>query len=117
MRNIPWISILAWLLAAFFVVGGIGNIFASEAIRADYQRWGYPAGFHYLTGVLELAAAVLIANHATRSWGAGLAGMVMAAAATTVLMHGELTHAMTPLVVLAVALVVGILSRRVAQGA
>ncbi|MFC3061593.1 DoxX family protein [Paenirhodobacter populi] len=117
MRNLPWTSILAWLLAAFFVVGGIGNIFVSTEIAADYRRWGYPDWFHYLTGALELAAAALIAYRPTRLWGAGLATAVMVAAALTVLWHGEFAHAIPPLVVLAVALTVGFLTRRDRQAA
>ena len=31
-----WKSILAYLLAAFFLVGAIGNTFVSEEIAADY---------------------------------------------------------------------------------
>lgn len=112
MRNLPWTSILAWLLVAFFIVGGIGNFFVSPEIAADYRRWGYPDWFHYLTGALELTAAALIAYRPTRFWGAGLASGVMVAAALTVLWHGELTHAIAPLIVLAVALTVGFLIRK-----
>lgn len=111
MRNLAWTSILAWLLAAFFIVGGIGNIFASEAIRADYARWGYPGWFPYLTGALELTAAALIAYRPLRIWGAGLAVAIMLAATGTVLRHGEYGHAIAPLVVLGVTLVVGWFSR------
>ena len=110
LSNFSWKSALAWLLAAFFVVGGLGNIFASEAIRADYLRWGYPDWFHYVTGAVELSAAALIARRPTRPWGAALASLVMASAAGTVLLHGELTHAIVPLVTLAVALTVAFLS-------
>ncbi|RWR27319.1 DoxX family protein [Sinirhodobacter populi] len=112
MRNLPWKSILAWLLAAFFVVGGIGNIFVSPEIAADYRRWGYPDWFHFLTGALELSAAVLIAYRPTRLWGACLASGVMVAAAFTVLSHGEFAHAIAPLIVLAVALTVSFLAFR-----
>lgn len=116
MRNLPWKSILAWLLAAFFVVGGIGNIFASDAILSDYQRWGYPGWFHYVTGVAELSSALLIAYRPTRLVGAALASAVMLAAAGTVLSHGEFSHAIAPLVVLGVALVVGVLEWKSGRG-
>lgn len=115
MRNLPWKSILAWLLSAFFVLGGIGNIFASETILADYRRWGYPDGFNYLTGTLEFAAALLIAYRPTRLAGAALASVVMVAAAGTVLSNGEFGHAIAPLVVLSVALIVGFQARKTAR--
>ncbi|AEM40585.1 DoxX family protein [Ketogulonicigenium vulgare] len=106
MRNIFWKSILAWLLAAFFFVGGIGNILASDAIQADYARWGYPFWFHYLTGTLELIAGALLISLRTRKLGSGLAAVVMCGAAATVLAHGEFTHAIAPLVVLSLSVFV-----------
>ncbi|MCB4768321.1 DoxX family protein [Ancylobacter sp. Lp-2] len=90
----------AWLLAGFFILGSFGNAFASDAIISDYVRWGYPAYFRFVTATLELAAAVLIMRRATRLAGLALGAAVMAAALGTVLLHGEYTHALAPLVVL-----------------
>ena len=67
-------TVLALILAAFFVVGGTANMLASEATRADYLRWGYPAWFHYVTAALELTAAVLIAFPRTRLAGGRVPG-------------------------------------------
>lgn len=103
MRKLSWKSILALLLAAFFVIGGIGNIFVSAENAANYQRWGYPDWFHYVTGILELAVAGLLIFKPTRLWGALLAVAVMIAAAVSVLSHGEYAHAIAPLVILVVA--------------
>ena len=100
MNRLPWRNIFAGLLAAFFAFGGFGNIFASDAIPAHYARWGYAGWFHYVTGVLELAAAVLIAFPATRLIGSVLGCAIMAVAAGTVLVHGEYSHAIPPLVVM-----------------
>jgi uncharacterized protein (DUF983 family) len=91
---------LVWGLAAFFVIGGLGNIIAPPAIRADYARWGYPGWFHYCTGLLELAAAWLIAREATRHKGAIVGGVVMAAALLTLLINAEPLHAVAPVTVL-----------------
>lgn len=112
MRRLPWNSILAWLLAAFFVVGGISNIMASEAILSDYNRWGYPSWFHYVTGVLELAAAFLIFWRKSRKAGAALAAGIMLSAAATVLVHGEFTRTIAPLVVLSVTIAVFVTTRK-----
>lgn len=103
-----WRAVLAYLLAVFFLVGGIGNIFVSEQIAADYARWGYPDGFHYLTGILELTAAILLVFSVTlRLWGAALGAVVMVAASATLLFHGEYAHVLAPLVVLSVSVAVG----------
>lgn len=114
MRN--WKSALAWTLAAFFVLGGLGNLLAPPPILEDYRRWGYPDWFHFVTGSLELASAGLLILRSTRLIGAGLAVLLMSAAAGTVLLHGEYAHALAPLAVLAVAVVVGWMTRRAGSG-
>ncbi|PBQ13278.1 DoxX family protein [Pseudomonas syringae] len=107
VAKFSWKAVLAFLLAAFFLIGAIGNIFVPPEIAADYARWGYPSWFHYVTGSFELSAAILIAIKSMRFWGAVLGSAVMVGAAGTVLLHGEFTHAVAPLVVLAISLVVG----------
>jgi hypothetical protein len=84
------------MLVAFFVFGGAGNIFASASILDDYQHWGYPSWFHYLTGMLELTTALLLLLSSTRQLGVGLGCALMVAAAGTVLLHGEYSHAVAP---------------------
>ncbi|KPH62102.1 DoxX family protein [Novosphingobium sp. ST904] len=115
MRKLNWKSLLAWALAAFFVVGGIGNIFVSAGIAEDYRRWGYPDWFHYVTGILELTTAALLAIGSTRLWGALLGSAVMLAAAGTVLLHGEYTHAIAPIIVLLATLAVGWIAWRTSR--
>lgn len=101
---------LAWLLAAFFLFGAWGNVFLSPDNAASYVRWGYPDWFHYVTGLLELAAALLLLRARTRVWGAGLGVLVMGAASLTTLLNSEYGHAVAPLVVLAVSAAVLALS-------
>lgn len=112
MRKINWPFFVRSALAAFFVFGGFGNIFASQTILADYARWGYPDGFHYLTGLLELSVAALLVVWPRRLYGSILGGVVMLAAAGTVILHGEHSHATAPLVVFGFCLLVGWLTAR-----
>ena len=100
MKVTIWRTALSWILAIFFIVGGLTNIFASDAILADYQVWGYPNWFHYLTGSLELATAALLVFPATRFAGSILGATVMGAAAVTLLMHNDYVHALLPLAIL-----------------
>jgi len=72
---------LAWLLVAFFLFGAWGNTFLSPENQAAYAAWGYPNWFHYITALLELAAALLLMRSVTRPFAAGLGAAVMAAAA------------------------------------
>lgn len=112
MKTLAWRNIYAGLLAAFFVIGGTLNIFASDAILADYERWGYPDWFHYVTGGLEWLTAVLIASPAARQFGNLLGCGVMASAAATVLLHGETGHAIPPLTVFALVALNGWITKR-----
>ena len=107
-----WEIVLAYLLAAFFLFGAVGNILAFGQIAADYSRWGYPAHFHYLTGALELVTAALLFRGATRRWGMVLGAVVMIAATATVLLNGEYSHSVPPLVVLVVIGVLAWVSNR-----
>ena len=107
MSRITWRQVLAWALAAFFVAGSLGNLFAPRSIYEEYLKWGYPHWFHFVTGSLELTAAVLLARAPSRLWGAVLGCTIMSAALGTVIMHGEYAHAALPLVVAGLAILVG----------
>jgi hypothetical protein len=102
---------MLWVLAAFFALGAIGNIFASESILADYERWGYPSWFHYITGLVELTVSLLLITR-FRMWGALLGSLIMASAVATVLFHGEYPRAIPPLVTLALCLLAAFLFAR-----
>jgi hypothetical protein len=106
-RQLSAFQLLAFALAAFFVVGSLSNIFAPGSIYEEYLRWGYPPWFHFVTGSLELATAVLLAQARTRLWGAALGCTVMLAALATVTLHGEYGHGAPPLVAATLSIVVG----------
>src|ERR1700744_4236839 len=107
MSKISWRQVSALALAAFFVVGSLSNIFTPGSIYEEYLRWGYPHWFHFVTGSLELATAILLAQSRTRLWGAALGCAVMVAALATVTIHGEYGHAVPPLVAATLSIVVG----------
>jgi len=112
MSKISWRQILPFALAAFFVVGSLSNIFAPGSIYEEYLKWGYPRWFHFVTGSLELTAAILLFRAPSRLLGATLGCTVMFAALATVIIHGEYGHAVPPLVVATLSLVVGWMSWR-----
>lgn len=89
-------GILALLLALFFLAGAVANLIGPAQIRADYARWGYPKGFRFVTAVLELTTAVLLALPAYRHLGLILGGLIMIAALITLLRHKEKRHALAP---------------------
>lgn len=93
-------AFLIWGLLAFFTLGSAINLVTPDSIAADYARWGYPAWFPRVTGLLEAMAAMLLARQATRRRGAALAGLVMVGALATLLLNGDYGHATAPLIVL-----------------
>ena len=106
-RQVSVSQISALALAAFFVAGSLGNIFAFGSIYEEYLRWGYPHWFHFVTGSLELTTAVLLAQARTRLWGSALGCAVMLAALATVTLHGEYGHGVAPLIAATQSIVVG----------
>ena len=107
MSKISWRRALPLVLAAFFVVGSLSNIFAPQSIIEEYLKWGYPHWFHFMTGSLELTTAVLLARARTRLWGSALGCLVMLAALATVTLHGEYGHGAAPLVAATLSILVG----------
>jgi len=62
------LKLLAVALPALaFIAAGVIN--ASGRTQGDFVRWRYPPGWGRLTGVLEMAAVVLIAVPVTRMSG------------------------------------------------
>lgn len=107
MSKISWRNALPFVLAAFFVVGSLSNLLAPTPIYEEYLKWGYPRWFHFVTGLLELSAAILLVRAPSRLLGSALGCTVMLAALATVIIHGEYGHAVPPLVVATLSLVVG----------
>src|SRR5258708_24596504 len=112
MLKISWRQVSALALAAFFVVGSLGNIFAPWSIYEEYLRWGYPHWFHFVTGSLVLTTAVLLPQARTRLRGSALGCTVMLAALATVTLHGDNGHGWPPLIVATLSIVFGWISCR-----
>ncbi|MBB4633382.1 DoxX family protein [Sphingosinicella soli] len=77
------------LLAAAFAGGAVVNLVGPQAVRAAYAQWGYPAGFHYVTALLDAAAAALMLWPDGRVYGIALAMLITLAAFGTLGWHGE----------------------------
>ena len=57
-------EIFAWalqgLLAAVFLIAGLGKLFGFEMHKKSFEHWRLPQWFRVLTGLLETVAAVLL---------------------------------------------------------
>ncbi|WP_312952262.1 DoxX family protein [Superficieibacter sp.] len=100
MGKISAKQLLAYALVVFFIIGATGNIIAPKTIMDDYARWGYPQWFHFITGFLELAAAILMLRKASRLAGSIIAVGIMSSAIITVVYHSEYSHMIAPSIVL-----------------
>jgi hypothetical protein len=85
-------AVSTWLLVAAFAGAGLVNAVGTSAAKSNFVRWGYPGWWCYLTGGLEVAAAVLIAVCSVREVGLILGGAIVAAAVVTVVRHREPSH-------------------------
>lgn len=93
-----------WLIVAGFAGAGLFNAVGPKTQQETFVRWGYPRWWCRATGLLEMAAAVLIAIPASQVFGQMLASTILIAAAFTVLHHREFSHLM-PIGVFAVTLI------------
>ena len=96
-------TILVAALTAVFLAAATINLSGWGTVKADFARWGFPAGFNLVCGGLELVGAALLALPTTRLWGLVLLAAIMAGALFTLLRNRE------PLSHLAPAVAIGIL--------
>jgi hypothetical protein len=107
MSDLLWSEVLAWALAAFFVIGFVINTFAVKLVGPEYRRWGYPDWFHFVSGGMDIAVAFLLPAAATRPYGVALGSGIMLVAMATVVRHREYHRAVPPLIVFALLALVG----------
>lgn len=91
---VPIIFVAA--LAVVFLVAGTINISGRGTVKADFARWGFPAGFHLVCGGLELIGAALLLFPSTRFWGLVLLGAIMAGAIFSLLRYREPVSHLAP---------------------
>ncbi len=87
--------VTAWLPVALGIVmigAGLVNGVGPGPVRASFDRWGYPRGFHRVAGGLEVAAGALILVPATVRVGAVAAVVILLAAVVTLVRHRDWTH-------------------------
>ena len=107
MSTISWLQGLAWALSAFFTLAFVINTFAVKKVGPEYERWGYPDWFHFVSGGLELLVALLLQATVTRPFGIVLGGAIMLAAIATVIYHREHPRAVPPFIVFVLLAILG----------
>ena len=103
--------VAVWLptvLGIVMIGAGAVNLVGPGSVRDSFARWGYPAGFHRVTGGLEVTAGLLLLIPATSRAGAIGSAAILLAAAMTLIRHRDWTHLPGTLVLTAAALAVTI---------
>jgi len=98
MPRVPWKLVVLVLMEALLACAGV---YALGHIVKAYVRWGYPPWAHFAAGALFLSAAIFLPLRRTRWLGAILGGCVAAPAAMSCALHGDYSHAVQGLMIIA----------------
>jgi hypothetical protein len=101
-------AILVAASTAVFLVAGTINLGGWGTVKADFARWGFPAGFNLVCGGLGLVGAALLVLPPTRLWGLVLLGVIMAGAVFALLRNREPLSHLAPALAIAVLLLAAI---------
>ncbi len=102
--------IAVWLPIALGIVmigAGAVNFVGPGSVRDSFARWGSPAGFHRVTGGLEVTAGLLLIPATWRAGAIGSAAILLAAV-MTLIRHRDWTHLPGAVVLTAVAVAITI---------
>lgn len=90
-------------LGVAMIGAGGANFAGPRSVRESFARWGYPAGFHRVTGGFEVAAGLLLLIPITSRVGAIGSAMILLAAVATLIRFRDWGHLPGALVLTAAA--------------
>jgi putative oxidoreductase len=111
LARVVVVWILSILTAVLLVAAGLPKILGQGGWTARFDRWGYPARFVVVIGVVEVVAALMLLIPRVAALGAAILAVVMLGAAGTHLVHGETPRIAVTLVLFAVFVAIAWLRR------
>jgi uncharacterized membrane protein len=89
MQEFSVISLLVGSLAVAFWLIGFLHLLGPRFLREAFDKWNFGKPVRLLTGVLEIIAALMLADPELRGWGIALAALIMFGAVITLLSHEQ----------------------------
>ncbi len=97
--------VIAVLLCLAFLGAGAAKLTSQPMMQQEFAGFGYPLWFMFVTGLIEIAGAVLVVIPRTSRIGAGLLICVMVGAIFSHVSHGQAAMIGAPVVLLVLAIV------------
>ena len=104
MYGVSVYSQVAWSLTIVFGLIGAIQLIGPRFVRETYRSWDFGPRVRIVTGLLDIAAAVMIALPALRGWGIALGAILTFGAVVVFLNHRQYRYAL-PAIGLLIALV------------
>ena len=93
---IGWI--LRILLGLGFLLGGVGKLSNGPGVIAQFEHWGYPQGFHFIVGGIEIIFFLLLMIPKTLKLTLGAIAVFLIGASLTHVFRDSLIQLIRPLV-------------------
>ncbi len=77
--------ILSIMTALAFTAAAAANAFDLGGTAKNFDDWGYPRAWRFITAILEVAGAAMLIDPRTRGAGVALLGLVIVGAVLTLL--------------------------------
>jgi len=101
--------VLSGVLAVMFLFAGGFKLSGAQVAIDNFANWGYPDWFRVVTGLIEVAAGVLVVIPRTSFLGVALILPTMVGAMLTHLVHAETRNVPLPLILFVLAAVLAYL--------
>jgi uncharacterized membrane protein YphA (DoxX/SURF4 family) len=100
---------LVTLLSSIFILAGVLKLAgpAGHGWSERFAKWGYPAGFQYVVGAVEVFGGISLMFPRVRLRASTVLVLVMIGALLTHLAHGEFPRVIVPLILGAGTFAVG----------